>query len=80
MVANSQIDAAIFAVLADRGGHWTKVAWVAVSAPDRLGSDFPSGSAGYQLVADRIEALVDEGRLHSQGDITRWRFSEVRPA
>ena len=80
MVSTSHIDEAIFAVLADRGGHWTKVAWVAVSAPDRLGSDFPSGDAGHQLVARRIEALVEEGRLLSKGDITQWRFSEVQPA
>ena len=28
MASNSQLDEAIMAVLADRGGHWTKVAWV----------------------------------------------------
>ena len=28
--------------------------------------------------AERIEALVREGRLIAQGDITKWRYSEVR--
>jgi hypothetical protein len=80
MASDSQIDEAIMAVLAARDGRWVKVAWVAVSAPDSLGSDFPSGDAGHQLVANRITVLVDEGRLISKGDITQWRFSEVKPA
>ena len=80
VTTDSQIDVAILAVLDDRGGHWTKVAWVAVSARDRLGSDFPSGEAGHRLVAKRIAALVAERRLLAKGDITQWRFSEVRRA
>jgi hypothetical protein len=32
------------------------------------------------MVADRITVLVDEGRLLAKGDITQWRFSEVKPA
>ena len=80
MASDSQIDEAIMRVLADRNGRWVKVAWVAVSAPDSLGSDFPSGDAGHRLVADRIAVLVDEGRLIAQGDITQWRFSEIRSA
>jgi hypothetical protein len=80
MTSDSQIDEAIMAVLAARDGRWVKVAWVAVSAPNSLGSDFPSGEAGYQMVADRITVLVDEGRLLAKGDITQWRFSEVKPA
>jgi hypothetical protein len=30
------------------------------------------------LIARRIEALVRDGRLVAQGDITNWRHSEVR--
>ncbi len=80
MTTDSQIDDAIMAVLADRAGRWVKVAWVVVSAPDALGPDFPTGTAGYQLVANRISALVDKGRLIAQGDITEWRHSEVKLA
>lgn len=31
-----------------------------------------------RYVADRIAALVGEGKLQSQGDLSRWRHSEVR--
>jgi XRE family aerobic/anaerobic benzoate catabolism transcriptional regulator len=30
------------------------------------------------FIADRIKALVKAGRLQSQGDLDRWRFSEIR--
>jgi hypothetical protein len=29
-------------------------------------------------IADRIRALVDEGKLQAQGNLSRWRHSEVR--
>lgn len=29
-------------------------------------------------IARRIEALVEAGKLESQGNLARWRFSEVR--
>lgn len=74
------MDEAIMSVLSDRNGHWVKVAWVVVSAPAKLGSHFPSGHAGHELVAKRIAYLVGEGFLISKGDITNWRFSEIRPA
>jgi hypothetical protein len=79
MASDSQIDDAIMGVLADRNGRWVKVAWVVVSAPDRLGSGFPSDQSGHELIAKRIEYLVEEGFLIAKGDITNWRFSEVRP-
>jgi hypothetical protein len=34
--------------------------------------------AGHDLIAQRIVALVEDGRLIAQGDISRWRQSEVR--
>jgi hypothetical protein len=80
MTSDSQIDEAIMAVLADRAGRWVKVAWVVVSAPDALGPDFPAGTAGYEFVANRVAALVDEDHLIAKGDITEWRHSEVKPA
>ncbi len=80
MASDTQIDDAIMAVLDDRNRGWVKVAWVCVSAPDYLGTDFPSGHSGHELVAKRIEYLVAEGFLVAKGDITQWRFSEVKPA
>ena len=80
MTNDLQIDQAIMAVLADRKDRWVKVAWVVISAPDRLGSDFPAGNSGHELVARRVAYLVEEGFLTAKGGITNWRSSEVRPA
>jgi len=41
-------------------------------------SDLPEGDEGYQIVARRIKSFVRGGRLIAQGDIARWRYSEVR--
>ena len=43
-----------------------------------LDDNLPKGEAGPDLVADRIEALIHDGRLLAQGDIKKWRLSEVR--
>ena len=71
----SQIDDAVLAV-ADE--HWHKVAMIIIRAAEKLGSELTEGDAGYELVAQRIAALVEDGRLVSQGDLSRWRHSEVR--
>jgi hypothetical protein len=51
---------------------------VIVRAAERLGPDLPDGDAGYNLIGARIGALVATGRLASQGDISKWRQSEIR--
>jgi hypothetical protein len=33
---------------------------------------------GDHVLAARIEALCNEGRLESQGNLSNWRHSEVR--
>jgi len=43
-----------------------------------MGKDLPAGNDRDDLVAQRAEALVLDGRLVAQGDIKKWRFSEVR--
>jgi Protein of unknown function len=30
------------------------------------------------FIADRIKALVNDEKLQSQGNLDRWRFSEIR--
>jgi hypothetical protein len=45
---------------------------------EALGPRFPEGHAGHILFERRIEALVSDGRLVAEGDITLWRHSEVR--
>jgi len=72
------IDQAILSILSVAGGRWRKVAMVISRVADRMGNDLPEGDDRYELVAKRIEALVRDGRLVAQGDIKKWRFSEVR--
>ena len=69
------IDQAILSIVGDR---WRKVAMVIARVADQMGSDLPDGDDRYDLVAQRIEVLVLDGRLVAQGDIKKWRFSEVR--
>ena len=78
MVTGAQIDHAVIAYLTTAHGHWRKVAMVVGQAANALSSELPDGDAGYELVAKRIEALVADGRLVAQGDISRWRHSEIR--
>jgi hypothetical protein len=77
-VSDDAIDEAILSLLSAANGRWKKVAMVIVRVADAMGYDSPEGDDGYELVARRIEALVSEGRLVAQGNIKKWRFSEVR--
>jgi hypothetical protein len=71
----TQIDDAVFAVSQP---SWRKVAMIIITAAERLGQELPEGDSGHQMIARRIEVLVRDGRLAAQGDISRWRHSEVR--
>jgi hypothetical protein len=75
---NSKIDEAILSYLSSANGHWSKVAAVIARASEAMKGDLPEGEPDYNLVARRIKALVSEGRLNAQGDIKKWRHSEVR--
>ena len=55
-----------------------KVAMVVVKAADAQGSYLPDGEDVYKVIAKRVEALVRDGHLVAQGDIRKWRHSEVR--
>ena len=72
---DSEIDQAVLAVV---DAYWQKVAMVIVKTADRLGSRLPEGNEGHALVAKRIKALVSEGSLVAQGNVGKWRRSEVR--
>ena len=74
-LSDPQIDEVILSVTKS---SWRKVALVIIKVADTMGSDLPEGDAGYDLVARRIEFLVRGGRLLVQGDIKKWRHSEVR--
>ena len=75
---NDVIDQAILSILSATGGRWRKVAMVISTVANGLGTDLPEGDERYDLVAQRVEAFVGDGRLMVQGDIKKWRFSEVR--
>jgi hypothetical protein len=74
-MTSTEIDNAILAIAQT---SWRKVAMIIVKVAKSLGPDLPEGDVGDDMVAERIEALVRAGRLVSQGDISRWRHSEVR--
>lgn len=74
-LSDLQIDEAILSVTE---ASWTKVAFVISKVADTLGSDLPEGDVAYNLIAKRIEILVRGGRLLAQGNIKKWRHSEVR--
>ena len=65
-------------ILSVTEASWRKVASVIIKVAGTIGSGLPEGDAGYNLVAKRIEILVRGGRLLAQGDIKKWRRSEVR--
>lgn len=52
---------------------WLKVARIIGRVSDRV----PNGPH-FEEVAARIQALVDQGKLEAKGDLSRWRYSEVR--
>ena len=64
-------------LLSVTGKNWTKVAMVLARAAEEAGVKF-SGDDKYEVLAKRIEVLVSDGLLASQGDISKWRFSEVK--
>ncbi len=73
-----KVDDAVIAFLATTNGNWRKVAMVFARVTEALSAEFPDGQTGHELFDRRIEALVSSGQLVAKGDITKWRFSEVR--
>lgn len=72
---DSEIDDAILAVVEVQ---WLKVAMIIARTAKRLRGHLPDGDERYELVGRRIGSLVSDGRLVAQGDIKKWRYSEVR--
>ena len=74
-MTDSEIDDVILTVVETR---WHKVARIIIDAAKRLGSRLPGGDEGHEMIGRRIGVLVDDGRLVAQGDVEKWRHSEVR--
>ena len=58
-------------ILATVQPDWRKVAFV-------IASVCHSSNADEQSVASRIGQMVADRQLEAQGDLSKWRFSEVR--
>lgn len=70
---NPELDAVI---LSCGTPQWCKVAMLIARATDAARAK--SIDAPAQMIAGRIYALVAQQRLQSQGNVRRWRASEVR--
>lgn len=40
--------------------------------------DFTEDEENLELIAERIEVLIGEGRLIAEGDTSNWRHSEIK--
>ena len=72
-VSEAQVDQIIFSVMFTQ---WRKMARMVGDALARC-KEVGLPISG-EVVAARIQALVEADRLESQGDLRRWRHSEVR--
>ncbi len=72
---DDEIDAAILAVVLPR---WKKVAMVLAEVERVMGNKLPESEARWDLIAEPVERLVSGGRLMAQGNLKKWRHSEVR--
>ena len=70
---SDQLDALI---LSTANSRWQKVAMIIAKIGHGL-EDIKQ-PVEYERIAERIQALADAGHLESQGDVSRWRYSEVR--
>jgi hypothetical protein len=71
--SESELDQVIFSVMVPQ---WRKMARIIWDAVER-GRELTLGITG-EMFAARILALADAGRIESQGDLRKWRHSEVR--
>jgi len=71
----ARIDEAILSVAQP---HWRKVAMIIAKTAEVEGIGVADDENGHEVISSRIEALVGEGRLVAQGNLKRWRYSEVR--
>lgn len=74
-ITDKDVDDAVLAMVEP---SWRKVAFIVGRAAQHLGEEFAARTDAYQFVARRIETLVADGRLVSQGNLAKWRFSEIR--
>lgn len=66
------------AILATASNNWQKVAMVIAKVSVTNRADFTEDEDDFELIAKRVEALIDKGRLVAEGDTTNWRRSEIK--
>lgn len=72
-VAVADLDAAILSVLKR---NWLKTARIIFDAATACKDCLIP--IEYEVIGARIQALADDGRIESQGNLSMWRHSEVR--
>jgi Protein of unknown function len=71
--SEAQVDQIIFSVVAPRWHKMARVIWDAV----KQGQELALGVTD-EMFAARIRVLIEAGRLENQGDVRKWRHSEVQ--
>lgn len=56
--------------------HWRKVAAIVIRVVEKY--EHLSPTITFEIVAARLRALHDADLIDAQGDLRKWRFSEVR--
>ncbi len=72
-ISEATVDELIFSVLKS---HWRKMAMILILAEERC-TELKIAIAP-EIIAARIDALAAADRIEHQGDLRRWRHSEVR--
>jgi hypothetical protein len=72
-VAESDVDKLIFAELKE---NWRKVALIVGNVLQTCKAR--SIPLSDEVISARIQELAENGRIESQGNLTKWRYSEVR--
>jgi hypothetical protein len=71
--SEAQVDQIIFSVIAPIWHKMARIIWDAVKRGEELAL-----GVTHEMFAARIRVLVEAGRLEGQGDLRKWRHSEVR--
>ena len=72
-VTETELDEAI---LATTERNWRKMAYIVGTIVEHFKRRATQLDA--EIAAARIQELAKRGRIESQGDLRKWRFSEVR--
>ena len=63
-------------ILSTLGEHWRKVAAIVIRVVEKY--KHINSTITFEMVAARLQALSDADLIEAQGDLRKWRFSEVR--